>query len=175
MRRPAALTAIVAILLGLGGCGGGSGSDSKTFTIKSTGAAHPVEGTRFGKRVGAICFRRAAELGSLPRFPNPQFDPLHPAPSELPEVGRFFEQNQVPAFQKLIVALRKVDPPPAYEKRYDEFVTQLESLVANLKRQAATAKSSDVNGFVAAIKDAGGLGLPKAESALGITACYGIA
>jgi hypothetical protein len=177
VRRLALLASVVALALGLGACGGGSGSDgSSSTTAKSTTttvpSSHAIEATPFGKQVTTVCLASAKRLDSLPRFPNPQFDPLHPKPSELPEIGRYFSAGQLPALEVLVAKLKKVDPPAAYEQRYDEFLAQLDKLVANLKRQATAAKAADTKGFVAAIKDAGGLGLPNAESALGITACY---
>ncbi len=168
MRRPALLAAIVALALGLGACGGGS-DDSSSTTAPSS---HAIEATPFGKQVTTVCLASATRIASLPRFPNPQFDPLHPKASELPEIGRYLSGGQLPAVEALVAKLNKVDPPATYQQPYDEFLAQLDRLVANLKRQTAAAKAADVNAFVAAIKDAGGLGLPKAESALGITACY---
>jgi hypothetical protein len=174
VRRLALLAATAGLGLGLGACGGGSGSDSSSSTAAKKPAApsHAAEATPFGKRVTAVCLVGAKRLDSLPRFPNPQFDPLHPKASELPEIGRYFATGQLPAFETLVANLKKVDPPPAYRQRYDELLAQLDKTVANLRRQTSAAKAADVKAFVAAIKAAGGLGLPKAESALGITACY---
>ena len=181
MRGLTALAAIAAVATALGACGGGSDSSSSTSTSsESSGTGTPVgpdaalENSPFGKRVTSVCFLGTQALGSLPRFPFPGFDPLHPEVSKLPAIARYFENGSLPAYQKLIAELKKVNPPAAEKQKYEEFVHQLELLVANLQRQTAAAKSSDVKGFIATVKTAGGTGLPNAESALGIRACYGI-
>jgi len=124
--------------------------------------------------VTSVCFTSTEALGALPQFPFPTFDPLHPEVSKLPAIARFFESGSLPAYQKLLAKLKKVKPPAAEKQKYEQFVNQVDALVANLKRQIASAKSSDAKGFIATVKAAGGTGLPDAESALGIRACYGI-
>jgi hypothetical protein len=178
------LTATVAIVLlaASGGCGGGSDSSS-TGTIpaaatppgsSSAAESRAVERTAFGKRVTAACFTGSQALGSLPPFPDPAFDSLHPEVAKLPAIARFFERGPLPAYEKLLGQLKAIDPPAAEKPKYDEFVHQVDALVADLKRQIAAAKGSDAKGFTAAVRAAGGTGLPDAESALGIRACYGI-
>jgi hypothetical protein len=177
------LGAIAAVAIVLGGCGGGSDSSSSTSTTTTNStpssagnptATHAVERTPFGKRVTAVCFKGTEALGTLPQFPFPTFDPLHPEVSKLPAIASFFQSGSLPAYQKLIAELKKIQPPASQKKKYDEFVQQLDRLVANLERQVAAAKSSDAKAFVVTVKAAGGQGLPDAESALGIRSCYGI-
>ncbi len=182
MRGRIALAAIAALAIALGSCGGGSDSSSSTTNASSSespsagnpAATHAVEKTPFGKRVTAVCFTGTQALGTLPQFPFPSFDPLHPEVSKLPAIARFFENGSLPAYQKLLGELKKIQPPASEKKKYDDFVHQLELLVVNVKRQVAAAKSSDAKAFVVAVKAAGGQGLPNAESALGVRACYGI-
>jgi hypothetical protein len=180
VRALVALAAIAALVT-LGACGGGSDSSSSTTgSSKSSSAGSPagpnaaLENSPFGKKVTSVCFLGTQALGSLPQFPFPAFDPLHPKVFKLAAIARFFENGSLPAYQKLIAELKKVKPPAAERQKYEEFVHQLDLLAANLKRQISAAKSSDVKGFIATVKAAGGTGLPNAESALGIRACYGI-
>jgi hypothetical protein len=181
VRSLIALAAIAALAMTFGACGGGSDSSGSTGTKpKSSSTTSPagpnaaLENSPFGKKVTSVCFLGTRGLGSLPRFPFPAFDPLHPEVSKLPAIARYFENGSLPVYQKLIAGLKKVKPPPAQKQKYDEFLHQLDLLAANLKRQIAAAKSSDSKGFTATVKTAGGTGLPNAESALGIRACYGI-
>lgn len=180
MRRLLALIATVALLAG--GCGGGSDSSPST-SPKGSSSPKPknspaqlakIESTPFGKKVTLVCFNGARSLGSLPRFPFPTFDPIHPDPGRLPAIGRYFEQGSLPAFEKLITKLKAVEAPPAEQQRYDDFVSEIEALTANLKRQIAAAKSSDAKAFAAAVKDVDNRPLANAESALGVRACFGI-
>jgi hypothetical protein len=181
MRLLLALAAVAALLIG--GCGGSDSSNATSTTGSGSSGIPPksspaesqkIESTPFGKRVTIVCFNGARALGSLPRFPFPTFDLIHPDAARLPAVGRYFEQGSLPAYQKLIARLKAVKPPAAEQQRYDDFVTQVEALAANLKRQIAAAKSSDAKGFVAAVKAVDNRKLANAESALGVRACFGI-
>ncbi len=178
MRLLAVLTAVAALLIG--GCGGSDsstapGTTSSGIAPKSSPAtSQKIESTPFGRRVTIVCFNGARALGSLPRFPFPTFDPIHPDAARLPAVGRYFEQGSLPAYQKLVSQLKAVKAPAAQRQDYDDFVTGVEGLVANVKRQIATAKSSDVKGFVATVKAVDNRKLANAESALGVRACFGI-
>jgi hypothetical protein len=58
--------------------------------VLSAGAVRrPAANTRFVRLANGICDRAAAKLAGLPPFPFPQFDPLHPDPTLLPQVGAF--------------------------------------------------------------------------------------
>jgi hypothetical protein len=181
VRALIALAAIAALLTALGACGGGSDSSSSTSTSSGSssksspaGPNAALENSPFGKKVTGVCFTGTQALGTLPQFPFPAFDPLHPQVSKLAAIARFFENGSLPAYQKLIAELKKVKPPAAEKQKYEEFVHQLDLLVANLKRQISAAKSSDVQGFIKTVKAVDNRGLANAESALGIRACYGI-
>lgn len=51
---------------------------------------HPSANDGFIAEANSLCRRAAAQLATLPPFPFANFDPLHPDPSVLSDVGAFF-------------------------------------------------------------------------------------
>lgn len=168
MTLAAVLTALAAIAA-LGGCGSSSGSSSNTTST----VASALSQTPYGKQLSAVCTSAGKTLSALPGFPYPTFNPLHPEASKLPAIGRFFERTSAPAFQKILLSIDKVQPPPTEKGQFDAFRSQYASFVANLKRQIAAAKASDVSGFVVTVRrlSQSTSQLHRTEALLGVTAC----
>jgi outer membrane murein-binding lipoprotein Lpp len=68
-----------------------------------------------------------------------------------------------------------VKPTAAETQHFEAFVRQIEMQVPDLKRQIAAAKSSDVSGFIATVKEIGASvsKLRAAQASLGVPACVG--
>jgi hypothetical protein len=153
----------------------GSSSSSTTSTTGSSGGSNAVAQTAYGKQLASFCSQAKKELSSNPPFPYPTFNPFHPDASKLPAIGRFFEKNSLPAFEKIAADVKKVKPTAAEKQHFEAFVRQLDLQVPDLKRQIAAAKSSDVSGFIATVKQLGASvsKLRAAQAALGVPACSG--
>jgi hypothetical protein len=174
MRERIALTPLAAVLLAaaaLTACG--SSSDSSTQATSASSGS--VAQTAYGKQLASFCSQAKKELSSNPPFPYPTFNPFHPDASKLPAIGRFFEKNSLPAFEKIAADVKKVKPTAAEKQHFEAFVRQLDLQVPDLKRQVAAAKSSDVSGFIATVKQLGASvsQLRAAQAALGVPACSG--
>ena len=174
MRKRIALTPLAAVLLAaaaLTACGSSSDSSSQATSTSSGSVAQ----TAYGKQLASFCSQAKKELSSNPPFPYPTFNPFHPDASKLPAIGRFFEKNSLPAFEKIAADVKKVKPTAAEKQQFEAFVRQLDLQVPDLKRQIAAAKSSDVSGFIATVKQLGASvsKLRAAQAALGVPACSG--
>jgi hypothetical protein len=174
MRIRTALTPLAAVLLAaaaLTACG--SSSDSSTQATSTSSGS--VAQTAYGKQLASFCSQAKKELSSNPPFPYPTFNPFHPDASKLPAIGRFFEKNSVPAFEKIAADVKNVKPTAAEKQHFEAFVRQIEQQVPDLKRQIAAAKSSDVSGFIATVKEIGASvsKLRAAQASLGVPACRG--
>jgi hypothetical protein len=174
MRERIALTPLAAVLLAaaaLTACGSSSDSSSQATSTSSGSVAQ----TAYGKQLASLCSQAKKELSSNPPFPYPTFNPFHPDASKLPAIGRFFEKNSLPAFEKIAADVKKVKPTAAEKQHFEAFVRQLDLQVPDLKRQIAAAKSSDVSGFIATVKQLGASvsKLRAAQAALGVPACSG--
>jgi len=181
MRERIALAPLATVLLAaavLTACG--SSSDSSTQATSASSGS--VAQTAYGKQLASFCSQAKKELSSNPQelssnppFPYPTFNPFHPDASKLPAIGRFFEKNSLPAFEKIAADVKKVKPTAAEKQHFEAFVRQLDLQVPDLKRQVAAAKSSDVSGFIATVKQLGASvsQLRAAQAALGVPACSG--
>jgi len=174
MRERIALAPLATVLLAaavLTACG--SSSDSSTQATSASSGS--VAQTAYGKQLASFCSQAKKELSSNPPFPYPTFNPFHPDASKLPAIGRFFEKNSLPAFEKIAADVKKVKPTAAEKQHFEAFVRQLDLQVPDLKRQIAAAKSSDVSGFIATVKQLGASvsKLRAAQAALGVPACSG--
>ena len=174
IRNRTALAPLATVLLAaavLTACG--SSSDSSTQATSASSGS--VAQTAYGKQLASFCSQAKKELSSNPPFPYPTFNPFHPDASKLPAIGRFFEKNSLPAFEKIAADVKKVKPTAAEKQHFEAFVRQLDLQVPDLKRQVAAAKSSDVSGFIATVKQLGASvsQLRAAQAALGVPACSG--
>jgi hypothetical protein len=154
----------------------GSSSSSSTTSTSASSGSNSVAQTPYGKQLASFCSQAKKELSGNPPFPYPTFNPFHPDASKLPAIGRFFEKNSLPAFEKIDADVKKLKPTAAEKEHFEAFVRQLDSQVATLKRQIAAAKSSDVSGFVVTVKQVGASvsQLRAAEASLAVPACSGL-
>jgi hypothetical protein len=102
-----------------------------------------------------ICTRAAGQLAALPPFPFPNFDPLHPDPGLLPQVGAFFTGpgDPRPILQTLNMRLRGLGQPPAARGRWARMLDARVAELAVINAQDRAALAGDVPAFVHSVRD----------------------
>lgn len=140
------------------------GPKESLFTIELTGAQNaphvgivqrPAANQQFRARAGAICRRAAAALKRLPRFPFTNFDPTHPDPKLLPEVGRFFTGagDPRPILRRLDRRLRALGEPPVQRPAWARYLAARRAESAARQEQDKAALAADVKKFVKSLHD----------------------
>lgn len=111
--------------------------------------ARPAANTAFIRRAKRACSATQAKADKQPPFPFSSFDPFHPDPSLLPQVGQFFN---APARRSLptgllhtYVALGK---PPANRSAWRAALRARRALLANESQQIKAALADDGTAFV---------------------------
>jgi hypothetical protein len=102
-----------------------------------------------------ICTRAAGQLAALPPFPFPNFDPLHPDPGLLPQVGEFFTGpgDPRPIFRTLNARLRTLGQPPAGRGWWTRMLRARTAGLTVINEQDRAALASDVPSFVDSVQD----------------------
>jgi hypothetical protein len=109
----------------------------------------------FRARASARCRDAAKTLSALPPFPFTDFDPLHPDPAVLPDVGRFFTgpHDPRPTYEQLKEELVAMGRPPAQRSAWGDLVVAQANSLQNIQRQDDAALAADVTVFVQTVKD----------------------
>jgi hypothetical protein len=147
METARAATVVLATAAVLAGCGSTkkqSSATSGTATVASTRIDAP-----FIARVNAVCAGAAA---GTPRFPYPNFDPVHPDVKLLPKVGAFFAKRQAIA-DAVPRQLLKLGQPATGQGTWAQMVVLAARDRAIADRQIKAAEASDVRGFVATVNE----------------------
>lgn len=115
-------------------------------------APRPATNARFVRRAQRACRATEAKANKQPPFPFSSFDPFHPDPSLLPQVGQFFNapaQRSLPTgLLKTYVALGR---PPASRGAWNQALSARRRLLANEARQIKAALADDGPAFVRAV------------------------
>jgi hypothetical protein len=106
-------------------------------------------------RADRLCARAAGQLATLPPFPFTDFDPLHPDPGLLPQVGAFFTGpgDPRPILQTLNRRLRGLGQPPAARGRWARMLDARGAELAVINAQDRAALAGDVPAFVHSVRD----------------------
>ena len=111
--------------------------------------SRPAANTAFIRRADAACRATEATGRTLPGFPFSSFDPFHPDPNLLPQVGRFFDQ---PARRRLprglLRALQQLGQPPANRRAWHDVIKTRRTLLMNETTQIKAALANDASAFV---------------------------
>ena len=101
-----------------------------------------------------ICTRASRRLAGLPPFPFSNFDPLHPDPRLLPQVGAFFTGpgDPRPIFQALNARLRALGRPPAADGWWTRMLDAREAELAVINEQDRAALAGDTPAFVHSVR-----------------------
>ena len=109
----------------------------------------PAANTTFIRRATAACRTTERKAQSLPGFPFSSFDPFHPDPTLLPQVGRFFDQ---PARRRLphalLRALKNLGQPSANSDAWHRVLKARRTLLTNETAQIKAALADDASTFV---------------------------
>ena len=102
-----------------------------------------------------ICTRASRQLAALPPFPFSNFDPLHPDPGLLPQVGAFFTGpgDPRPIFQTLNARLRALGQPPAADGWWARMLHARGAELAVINEQDRAALAGDAPAFVHSVRD----------------------
>jgi hypothetical protein len=106
-------------------------------------------------RADRLCTRAARQLAALPAFPFSNFDPLHPDPALLPQVGAFFTGpgDPRPIFQTLNTRLRALGQPPTRRGWWARVLHARGAELAVINEQDRAALASDAPAFVRSVRD----------------------
>jgi hypothetical protein len=115
----------------------------------------PPANTRFIARANRLCATGSRQLAALPPFPFPGFDPLHPDPALLPQVGAFFTGpgDVRPILQTLNTRLRALGRPPAERREWKRALDARAAALAAIDWQDQDALAADAPAFVQDFKD----------------------
>jgi hypothetical protein len=117
--------------------------------------ARPPADARFEAHANQLCRRASGRIAALPPFPFPNFDPLHPDPTLLPQVGAFFTGpgDPRPVLRALNRRLRAVGEPPANRGAWNRALRARAAAYAVIHQQDTAALAGDVAGFVKSVHD----------------------
>jgi hypothetical protein len=138
MKASVSILAIACVAVGLGACGGDSGSSLDQASADVVA------------RVEAVCAGLRDELDARGDFPVDDFDPENPSPDALPVVGKYFASANA-ATEKALQWLRDLDAPTEIQPKLDALTDTMVAQLAGAKEQVAAAQNSDVAGFTATL------------------------
>jgi hypothetical protein len=110
----------------------------------------PRANREFVVHADQLCRRAARGLAALPPFPFHDFDPLHPDPSVLPQVGAFFTGpgDPRPILRALDAGLHALGDPPGNRRAWTAAVRARGARLSVVERQDQAALAGYVPGFV---------------------------
>jgi hypothetical protein len=125
-------------------------------TLHAGVVADPAANAAFRKRANARCRDASSALDARPPFPFDNFDPLHPDPAMLPDVGRFFTGpgDPRPALRALGDQLAALGKPPAQRAQWARLLAARSEELAVIQRQDDAALAADATAFVASVNEA---------------------
>jgi hypothetical protein len=117
--------------------------------------ARPVANARVIVHADHVCTSAARQLAALPPFPFINFDPLHPDPGLLPQVGAFFTGpgDPRPIFETLNARLRALGQPPAARGWWDRMLHARGAELTAINEQDRAALAGDAPAFVHSVRD----------------------
>jgi hypothetical protein len=115
----------------------------------------PAANATFRARADARCAHAAKRLAALPPFPFANFDPLHPDPQLLPQVGRFFTgpHDPRPTLDALDAQLHALGEPPADGSGWARVLAARAASRAINDEQDQAALAANVAAFVKSVHD----------------------
>jgi hypothetical protein len=115
----------------------------------------PRPNTRFIGRANRLCTSASRQLAALPPFPFPNFDPMHPDPSLLPQVGAYFTGpgDPRPILRTLSTRLRALGRPSVDRRAWTRVLNARTAALAVIDRQDQDALTDDVSAFVKDVDD----------------------
>jgi hypothetical protein len=114
----------------------------------------PAANRAFIARADAVCDSANRALAKLPPFPFSNFDPLHPDPSVLPAVGRFFTGRGDPRkiLKARVAGLERLGRLPAQRSVWQRYLSARRDELSNINAQDRAALSANRRAFVLTVR-----------------------
>jgi hypothetical protein len=123
-----------------------------THPLKVGVVPRPAANAGFIRRADAACSATERKVQSMGDFPFPDFDPFHPDPQTLPQVGQFFNQPARRALPSgLLTKLEKLGKPPASRSAWQRVLAARRTIIGNETKQTNAALANDAPTFVASV------------------------
>ncbi len=115
--------------------------------------SRPAADRAFVARADDLCRRAGIGLANLPPFPFSSFDPLHPDPPVLPDVGAFFTGpgDPRPILSGLDTRLHELGQPPRESGVWRAAMRAREHELTVIDEQDRAALAADVPSFVRSV------------------------
>lgn len=131
-----------------------------TITPRATAAPHvaviprPAVNNGFIAHADQICLKASRQLATLPPFPFPNFDPLHPDLTLLPRVGAFFTGtgDPRPILETLDARLRTLGRPPASQDWWKRLLRARSAELGVINQQDRAALTANAPAFVHSVQ-----------------------
>jgi hypothetical protein len=136
--------------------------------------ARPAANAPFIARANSLCTAMQTAGSKLSGFPFSNFDPLHPNPALLPQVGRFFDQPERRRLAPdLLARLVALGAPPAQPAEWARVLRARRAQIADESAQIQAALANNAPAFVRAVKQFGPVfnELVLASAVFGVQAC----
>jgi hypothetical protein len=136
--------------------------------------ARPAANAAFIARATSLCNATQTAGSKLSGFPFSNFDPLHPNPTLLPQVGHFFDQPQRRQLAPdLLTRLVALGAPPAQPAEWARVLRARRAQIADESTQIKAALANNATAFVRAVKQSGPVynELVLASAVFGVQAC----
>ena len=123
--------------------------------LRAAVVVRPTADANLLARADHICTRASRQLAALPPFPVANFDPLHPDPALLPQVGAFFTGpgDPRPIFQTLNTQLRALGQPPAGRGGWRRMLHARGAELRVINEQDRAALAGDAPAFLHSVRD----------------------
>jgi hypothetical protein len=134
----------------------------------------PAANAPFISRANSLCKATQTAANNLPPFPFSNFDPLHPDPTLLPQVGRFFDQPERRRLAPdLLTRLVGLGAPPVQSAEWARVLRARRAQIANETAQVQAALADNAAAFVRAVTQSGPVynKLVLASAVFGVQAC----
>jgi hypothetical protein len=134
----------------------------------------PAANAPFTSRANSLCKATQTAANNLPPFPFSNFDPLHPDPTLLPQVGHFFDQPERRRLAPdLLTRLVGLGTPPAQRAEWARVLRARRALIKAETAQVRAALADNTAAFVRTVKQAGPVDnkLVLASAVFGVQTC----
>jgi hypothetical protein len=119
-------------------------------TASASGATTNKVTRSFAHRVDSACTANLTKFPQVGHFPYDNFDPRHPAASQLPGVGAYFTQGQR-GIQPLENALTRLGEPSEGRAAWDQVKSLAFAILDNARAQRTAALAGSVHRFVVTV------------------------
>jgi hypothetical protein len=134
----------------------------------------PAANAAFVSRAISVCEATQAAGKNLPSFPFSNFDPLHPDPTLLPQVGHFFDQPERRRLAPdLLTQLAGLGAAPAQPAEWARVLRARRAQIDNETAEVHAALADNTAAFIRAVTQSGPVynKLVLASAVFGVQAC----